>query len=304
VEFPPVVSGWTEDPYPFSVVPDHRLKKTEIFDLFRDHYEGTGMDLTSGLAAGPFGDPYRDRGVMDEYEGGADDRIVPGAWAYPVSAITCGYSYICESSPDMADIAGGVVWFGFAQPYETCYMPVFAGVTNISPSYYEGNRSVVSRTYGYWPFSTVTNWARLRYDSMMPIIKEKQQIIERQEIQEVDMILQNATAAYSLQGKETAQALLTNYSAENTGQVITSWWELSEDLIVRFSNGMIWDPVNHSDTLAGYPDWWYNATGYQYGPRMYRTDLLDSIPGIPYSGKVISKSSEESPLDIRSDLLG
>lgn len=290
--FSPYIRNWQECPYPFSVAPYHRLNKTEIFNLFRDHYEGTEWDLTKGIAAGPFGDPYRDRGDVDEMEGSIDERIVPGAWPYPVSAITCGYSYICESGKEWTAPVPGICWFGFAQPYETCYIPVFPTVTSLSPVFFQGNRSVYDRTYGYWPFSTVTNWARLRYDSMIPIIRDRQKQIEIKEFQDVMNISIQSREIFKDSGDDAARSFLTKYSQENAEQVVKDWWNLSDALIVGYSNGMMWDPEQKTDSLSGYPDWWYNASGFQYGPRVYDVNRLRQVSGLHYQNQTIHASSD------------
>lgn len=302
-KYPAIVSDWKPSVYPFSIIPDEQLNKTEIFSLFRDHYEGTEWDLTKGPAAGPFGDPYRELGEMDELDGGADERIVAGAWAYPVSSLSCGYSYICEPRDDMPDEIEGILWFGFAQPYETCYMPVFAKVSNISSQFFNGTRSHYSREWGYWPFSTVTNWARLRYNSMIPLIQKTQHRIEGREFEDVTRIIEKMPDYTHQYGGEAAQGVLTEYSKRNAEMVIDEWWNLSDQLIVRFSNGMIWDPDTNTDTLAGYPDSWYNSTGYQYGPRVYRTDILAKTPGLVYTNTTIPISSAVNPQSIRSLLI-
>ncbi|RHX99976.1 hypothetical protein DYB36_013467, partial [Aphanomyces astaci] len=45
--------------YPFSVPVDAPVTLHSVFELLKDHYEGTAFDMTQGLAAGPFGNPTR-----------------------------------------------------------------------------------------------------------------------------------------------------------------------------------------------------------------------------------------------------
>jgi dipeptidase len=55
----PLETNPDADDYPFSIAPDHPLTLQEIMDFQRDVYQGTSLDLTKGLAAGPWGDPNR-----------------------------------------------------------------------------------------------------------------------------------------------------------------------------------------------------------------------------------------------------
>ncbi len=47
--------------YPFSIKvrEDRKLTRNLMFDLLVDHYEGSSVDQTQGMLAGPFGNPNR-----------------------------------------------------------------------------------------------------------------------------------------------------------------------------------------------------------------------------------------------------
>ncbi len=93
-DFSPYVTDTYSKDYPFSVAPDKKLTTADAFALFRDHYEGTVWDLTTGPAAGPFGNPYRWRGAFDDHNPIAFGEVKPGAWPRAVSEMFCSYSYI------------------------------------------------------------------------------------------------------------------------------------------------------------------------------------------------------------------
>jgi dipeptidase len=62
-------------------------------------------------------------------------------------------------------------------------------------------------------------------------------------------------------------------------------WNLSDLLIAKYSNGFINDIKNNKTICGGYPNWWLNETGYQYGPRIYQYAQLQKIPSLKYTNE-------------------
>ncbi len=54
---------------PLWIEPDHKISVHEAMQLMRDHYEGTSMDMSKDLGAGPFNCPYRWRPMGFELDG-------------------------------------------------------------------------------------------------------------------------------------------------------------------------------------------------------------------------------------------
>ena len=283
---PYVEDTWSQE-YPFSVRPDEKLGTEDALLIFRDHYEGTVFDLTTGMAAGPYGNPYRNRGPFDDHNKFEPGEIKPGAWPRPVSAFFCSYSYVTQGRSWLPDPIGGVCWFGFAQPYETCYMPIRAGVSSIPEEFSYGNRSVFDRNSAWWAFNFVTNWASLRYDSMIEEIQIEQRRIEAEELSNQAAIDQQALELLEKEGINESCEFLTDNCTENALSVLDDWWALADRLIVKYSNGMINDFENETTILGGYPNWWLNETGYQYGPRIYEVEELRQLDGVVYVNETV-----------------
>ncbi|MDK2973763.1 MAG: dipeptidase [Methanofollis sp.] len=284
---PYVADSYTRD-LPFTIKPDEKVNLTTALSLFRDHYEGTAFDLTAGIAAGPFGNPYRDLGPADAHTDFQNESLIEvraGANPRPVSAIFCSYSYVAEARSDLPDPVGGVLWFGPAVAYETVYAPIYAGSENISNSYTIGRRTVYDPDAAYWTFDFVTNWAMLRYDTMIEDIRAKQVELESGSIAQVQQV--DATAAGLIaQGDEAgARRLLTSFTVARGDEIIDEWHDLAGMLVVKYSNGMITDPETEDVDEKGYPGWWYQAADYQYGPRVYALDQLRATEGLNYTGK-------------------
>lgn len=273
---PYVEDTWSKD-YPFSAKPDRKLTAKDALNVLRDHYEGTVYDMTNGLAAGPYGNPYRDIGTYDPSGVVVEGNGSMGAWSRPVSSFQCMYSYVAQGRTSLPDPIGGVCWFGFAQPYETCYMPIYCGVRSLPLEFGRGNMSVFDLTSPWWLFNFVTNWATLRYDDIKKDIQSEQAKIECREIMNQSVIDRRAEEILKAGGSEACSQYLTDYSINNSLSVLNDWRKLATRLVVSYTCGMAKDPSNGQYSPKGYPDWWLNETGYQYGPRVYRYSELQQM---------------------------
>jgi len=54
---------------PLYIKPEKKLSVHDVMHLMRDHYQGTELDMTVGVAAGPYDMPYRWRPLTWQYEG-------------------------------------------------------------------------------------------------------------------------------------------------------------------------------------------------------------------------------------------
>ena len=285
--FSPFVNDTYSRDYPFSVRPDKKLSTADAFTLFRDHYEGTVFDLTTGPAAGSFGNPYRWRGYNDKHDFLTPGEIKPGAWPRAVSEMFCGYSFILQGRNWLPDPIGGVAWFGFAQPSETVYMPFYAGVTSVPAQYSNTNRTAFNRGSAYWAFNFVTNWATINYNLMSKDIRSQQQQIEQKELASQPVIESKALSILTKDGDATAKKYLTDYSTTNSNDNVNAWWQFSDSLVIKYSNQIVTDAVNGTTSNPGYPDWWLNETRYQYGPRTYNYEGLQQVPGLSYVNQTV-----------------
>lgn len=286
---PYVESSYTKA-YPFTITPDEKVNLTGAFSLFRDHYEGTGFDLSTGEAAGPFGNPYRYLGSDDahtDFQNASYMEVRAGANPRPVSAVFCSYSYVAQARSSLPDPVGGVLWFGPAVAYETVYAPIYAGSTNVSVAYTTGDRLQYDPDSAYWTFDLVTNWAMLRYDAMIDEITAKQGELEAESIALVQKTDREAAELIAAGDNEGAARLLTNVTVTRGDEIIDEWHALTGTLIVTYSNGLITDPATEAVEEPGYPAWWLNETGYQYGPRVYELDELRATGGLNYTGSSV-----------------
>ncbi len=268
------LSPWVEDGctryYPFSVKPDHPLSLLEVMNLHRDCYEGTEFDMTKGTAAGPFGFPYRYYGPYDgQGDVGDPKRVLEGAWERTLSVSYCGYVYVNQARKWLPDAVGGICWMGLDRPSETCFIPFFAGISDLPPSLQNCNTAEFSDQSAWWAFNTVSNCTSIKYSYMIEDIKTLRDSIETSEIQLVSsidsMILKNSESG---EITEKDEVYLTEQCFKNTETVVERWWKLLAYLIVSYDDGYV-NTEGHMAQEVGYPQWWLEQAGWKEGPTTY-----------------------------------
>ena len=267
---PWVENGFTKA-YPFSIKPDKKLDVRDVMSLYRDYYQGTQFDLSKGITAGPFGCPYRYPGPMDPKGDTSDpSKKLKGAWERPISIFRCGYSYVCQARGWLPDPIGGIVWFGPDEPMSTCYVPFYAGALSIAEPYYTCDTSKFDRDSAWWAFNFVANWAALKYDYMIKDIKQKQNEIEKAEIQSIKKMDEKALEVYE-KDPHKARKMLTSFSKNQANQVVDDWWDFAWTLIARYDDGYINAPGKMAQEV-GYPEKWYEKSKWPEGPTSYQKD--------------------------------
>ena len=120
-------------PYPLWIKPDAKLSLSDVFDLMRDHYEGTDYDMMKGIDAGPYGAPNRWRPMTWTVDG------AEYTWERPVSTQQTGFSFVSQSRGRLPDPVGGVLWYGVDDTYTSCYVPIYCCADEVPPSFAAGS---------------------------------------------------------------------------------------------------------------------------------------------------------------------
>ena len=244
------------EPYPLFIKPDKKLSLQDVFALVRDHYEGTPIDMTKGLQAGPFGNPNRIRPLTWEVDS------VKYSWERPISTVNTCFSYVAQLRNYLPNEIGGIAWFGVDDTYTSCYFPVYCSVTEISKPFRTGDINHYSRESAWWSFNFAANYANIRYSDMVKDILKVQTETENLFVVQQDSIEKEAIA---LSGNDRI-AFLTEYSCAMGQKVNNTWVELGDMLIVKYNDGYIKDDKNHIET-KGYPDEWLLIISEQEGEK-------------------------------------
>ena len=246
---------------PLWIKPDRQLDVHDMMMLMRDHYEGTPMDMTKDVGAGPFKCPYRWRPMSFSVDG--NEYIHERA----TSTQQTGFSFVAQCRGKYPRKVGGVLWFGVDDTYSTVYCPMFCGITEIPECFREGNGNMLeySETAAFWLFNQVSNFAYLRYDDMINDIQRVQTELEMNFIDRVRDVSEDFA-----QNGDNLEARLNNFSAEMANNMFTRWRDLSHQLLVKYIDGNIKKGNDFNFETTGtrpgqavfpdqpqYPEWWY-----------------------------------------------
>lgn len=220
--------------FPLWIKASKKLALRDVMLLMRDHFEGTSMDMTKDLGAGPYACPYRWRPMTWEYNG--KEYLHERATATQQT----GFSFVAQSRSDLPDGFGGILWFGVDDAGSNCYMPMFCGITKVPYELQEGNGSLVdySPTAAFWKFTKVSQLAYSRYSDMIKHINQKQDELENHFIADIRDMQSKVLKIYE-SNPQKMREYLTEYSNRAAKQVCEEWDRLFEYLLVKYNDGNV-----------------------------------------------------------------
>ena len=216
---------------PLWIRPDHQIDVAEAMSLMRDHYEGTAMDMTKDLGAGPFNCPYRWRPMGFEVDG---KKFIHER---ATSTQQTGFSFVAQCRPNLPSKVAGIIWFGVDDTYSTVYCPMYCGITSIPLCFRQGNGDMVtySETAAFWLFNRVTNFVYSRYKDMIRDLQKVQRRLERSYINDVQKF---DARVKDLQGDDLTEQL-NNFSNRQAEKMMKEWNELDRYLLVKYMDGNV-----------------------------------------------------------------
>ena len=166
---------------PLYVKPDRKLDMHDVANSMRDHFEGTELDMTADIGAGPHKIPYRWRPMSWQYNG------VPFVHERAIATQQTGWWYVAQCRHWLPNAIGGIFWFGVDDAATSCLTPIYCSSTAVPEAYRVGNGDLLtySETAAFWTFTRVTHQAYLRYDLVSEEIIKVQQEWEKSQAAKV-----------------------------------------------------------------------------------------------------------------------
>lgn len=260
----------TAERLPLWIKPDKPVTLIQVMNLMRDHYEGTSMDMSKDLGAGPYGCPYRWRPMGFEVEG--QQYVHERA----TSTQQTGFSFVAQCRSWLPNKVGGIIWFGVDDTYSTCYCPMYCGINKIPECFREGNGSMTqySETSAFWLFNRVTNFVYSRYSDMIVDLQKVQRNLEEGFIKDVTTINDQKLVTITDENELIAQT--TSFSNRSAEKMMREWKKLDQYLLVKYIDGNIKKEKDgkFETTETGncafpqqpaYPNWYYKKIVEDHG---------------------------------------
>jgi dipeptidase len=252
---------------PLWVKPNEKVSVLDMFEFMRDHLEGTELDMSKDIGAGPFGVPYRWRPLTWEVDG------VTYCNERATATQQTGFSFIAQMRNWLPDPIGGILWFGLDDASCSVYMPMYCGITRAPKTMERGNGAMMrwSDDAAFWVFNQVSNFTYTRWNHIYPEVKEKIDAFENEFVELTPSIDARAKKLYD-QNPKLAVNFLTDYSTGTGDRVTHAWKDFYRYLFMRFMDGNTKKPVtgqqNPDVKFPGYGEEWYQIiieeTGDQF----------------------------------------
>lgn len=226
--------GKTHDPMPLYIKPDHQLSLADLKQMMRDHYEGTALDWSNDVGAGPFKSPYRWAPLEWEVDS------VQYCNERPIATQQTAFTFVGQMRSWLPDPIGGILWFGMDDAAQTVYTPMYCSITETPECFRQGNGDLYtfSWTSSFWIHNWVSNMVYSKYDYMHDDLLKVQKELEDKFVAEQAPTDSEALKIYNNDPK-IAVAYLTDYSKDQAQYAFDKWKKLGEFLIIKYMDGIV-----------------------------------------------------------------
>ena len=241
----PFLNGQTDviDHLPLWIKPDAPLSVRDLMNDMRDHYEGTALDMTADVSAGPWASPYRNQPVNFKDSEGTDmfrER--------PIGCQQSGMTMVCQMRSFLPDEVGGVTYFNMDDATMVAYVPVYCSIDRIPDPFRQENNNIREFSTGsaFWMNNFVANMVYPRWSAMIGDLREAQ--TELEDFYAEDQKTVEAQVADMTHLDRVR--FLTRKTEEYTDQMMKRWDKLAKLLIVKH-NDQIMQPSKDGEIVPG-----------------------------------------------------
>lgn len=255
---------------PWCIKPDTLVSLNALKQAMRDHYEGTPMQMTADIGAGPYEAPYRPTPLYFEVDS------VKYFNERPISTQQTAVTYLAQLRSWLPNHIGGLLWVGCDDANMVAYTPLYC-CTTVCPEPYAQETAdpfTFSLRSAYWVQNALSNFVYPRYCQLFPELRAARDRLDAEletEAQQMDLKAQSLD-------HDAAVRQLTDFTVQSTERMMTCWQQLFQRIIVKY-NDMAIKPEKDGQflktpggdhvplTRTGYPDRYRRAIIRETGNR-------------------------------------
>lgn len=252
-QYLPYINGEFDkcDHMPLWVKPDAPLSLQDVQRDMRDHFEGTPLDMTADMTAGPWGMPIRPLPMHFRSSDSIDffrER--------PIATQQSGFTMTCQMRRWLPDDVGGVTWFNCDDANMVAYVPLYCCITQIPDPFRPENnhRNEFSFESAFWVNNWVANMVYPRYSMMVGDLRAAQRELEDYYFANQDSVLH----AIEKMTPSDRREFLNRRSITYANMMMERWNTLAKYLIVKYNDQV----VKRTDKDGNFQRWGYDTPGY------------------------------------------
>ena len=224
--------------YPFSVKPEKKLSVQDVIAFQRSVFEGTIYDMTAdldwmvpdgrgGMEKSPLTTPFPTRDMRE---------LLDITWRRMVSR--GGYGMVAQLRGWLPPEIGGIYWFYLDNQHVSTYVPIYAGVEEISPSYKTYDPDEFSEDSARWAIDFVDNLLYLRWQHAIKDLRAARDPLEADFFHKIE---ETDAEALNLHKKnpEAAKEFLTGFTRSAMERTVKMYKELRNLLITKYTNNKL-----------------------------------------------------------------
>jgi len=249
----PYINGDFEqcDHLPLWIKPDKPLSMRDLQADMRDHFEGTPLDMTADMTAGPWGMPIRPLPMHFK-----DSDSIPYFRERPIATQQSGFTMTCQMRSWLPNDVGGVTWFNCDDANMVAYVPLYCCITQVPDCFRPENnqRNEFSDQSAFWMNNWVANMVYPRYSMMIGDLRKAQNELEDYFFADQDSVL----LAIEKMMPVDRQSYLNRKSIAYAERMMQRWDKLAKYLIVRYNDQV----VKRVDKDGNFQRWGHDTPGY------------------------------------------
>ena len=248
---------------PFTVKPEKKVSVRDILAIYRNPYEGTDLDMTKNLLVPQF--QRRQRQADAQATQATPPPMVPSpiasAWmpndvtrlanalkpgtVTPVRTIPisgCAYATVLQIRGWLPPAVGAVCWFNFDNPAMSARIPIFAGTTELPPSFAICAQHQFRMDSAAWAFRRANRLATLKWGMTRKTIDETVAEFENKAFADLPMLekrIQEIMASKTPDKEPfTVESYLTKYTNDTARAAVQKYLELGDKFWMLIAMGL------------------------------------------------------------------